>query len=69
MSLSNMQIIRASRQGYVSDDEGFSGFFSWWRSFNLPGKWTVICHENSFAKETSQTAVTDDFGNLVRVPA
>jgi len=55
--------------GYTEHDAGFSGSFSWFTNAILPGKWFVVCHETSFAKERVSRAITDDFGSLVRVPA
>ena len=55
--------------GYSADDCGYSGAFGWTRHALYPGKWLVICFEETFAKELTSFAVTDDFGNLVRVPS
>ena len=51
--------------GYTDDDCGFSGAFGWFRSKLKPGFWIVAVYESSFSK--GGYAVTDDFGNLVRV--
>ena len=58
-----------NRAGYTEHVSGYSGPFSWFRTSFFPGKWLVVSHETSFAKDTTARAVTDDFGNLVRVPA
>lgn len=52
--------------GYSEHDGGYSGAFSWWLSATNPGKW-CICSLRSF--DGGGLAVTDDFGNLVRVAA
>jgi len=65
MKTSGFQIFKTI--GYTEHNCGFSVSFSWFLSSLHPGKWLVICHETSFAKEVTSTAVTDDFGNLVRV--
>ena len=57
------------KHGYSADDCGYSGSFSWSRHARHPGKWLVTCHEDTFAKYLVSMAVTDDFGNLVRVPS
>lgn len=51
--------------GFSGDTNGFSGAFSWFRSTFKPGFWHVIAYEQSFSRDG--WAVTDDFGNLVRV--
>ena len=61
----NFQTIKSV--GYSDDTCGFSGAFSWLRSKTKPGFWHVIAYEQSFSRDGF--AVTDDFGNLVRVPA
>lgn len=50
--------------GFVDDNSGYSGAFSWWRSNSDRGFW-YVCGCGSFTK--SGNAVTDDFGNLVEV--
>lgn len=57
------------KRGYCTDDQGYSGAFSWTKSLMHPGKWIVICYETTFAKSSASFAATDDFGNLVRVPS
>ena len=52
-------------KGYTEYVHGFSGAFTWFRSALKPGFWLVIAHEESFSRDG--WAVTDDFGNLVRV--
>jgi len=55
--------------GYTEHHAGYSGSFSWFTNALFPGKWFVVCHETSFAKEGVSRAVVDDFGSLVRVSA
>lgn len=52
--------------GYVEDAHGYSGAFSWWRS-DMDSRFWFVAGHGPFCK-TGQ-AVTDDFGNLVEVPA
>lgn len=59
----------SKRSGYTEHANGYSGAFSWFTSAHFPGEWLVLCHESSFAKETTSHAVVDNFGSLVRVPA
>ena len=54
----------ATITGYSEHTSGYSGVFSWWLSKTNPGKWR-ICDHGSF--EGDGLAVTDNFGNLVRV--
>ena len=67
MKTSGFQSFKAT--GYTEHNCGFSGFFSWFTNSSFPGKWLVVCHEKSFAKEGVSVAITDNFGSLVRVPA
>ena len=53
--------------GYSEDTCGFSGVFSWFRHKSKPGFWHVVAHVAGFSSDGY--AVTDDFGNLVRVTA
>ena len=61
----NYQSINAA--GFSGDTNGFSGAFSWLRGTTKPGFWHVISYEQSFSRDGF--AVTDDFGDLVRVTA
>lgn len=54
-------------RGFSEDANGYSGVFSWFRSDSKPGIWCVVAYELGFS--SSGYAVTDDFGNLVRVAA
>ena len=57
-----------NRLGYSDDENGYSGAFSWWRNVNR--RWCVTCFEPSFFIDCAVSyAVTDDYGNLVRVPS
>ena len=56
-------------RGYSDEECGFSGAYGWFKHIAYPGKWLVTCYEVTFAKETTCFAITDDFGNLVRVPS
>ena len=67
MKTSGFKIFKTT--GYTEHNCGFSVSFSWFTDAIFPGKWLVVCHETSFAKEGVSRAVVDDFGNLVRVPA
>ena len=58
--------IFTTRTGYTQAAHGFSGAFSWWRRSDDWRFWWVQGHRD-FCE--SGLAVTDDFGNLVRVPA
>lgn len=51
---------------YGYDIGGYSGAFSWWRNTCTPGLWSV-CDHTGFGSIGIDYAVTDDFGNLVRV--
>ena len=51
------------KKGYIEDDHGYSGSFSWWRCAN-PAFWTVIAY-GQFTR--SGIAVCDDYGTLVEV--
>ena len=57
------------RLGYVGDCDGYTGSFSWWRHPFKPGKWQMHCHEKCYKNDSTFDAVTDDFGNIVRVPS
>ncbi len=61
----------ARRCGWIDDQSGYSYSFSWWRNHLKPWHWSVIAHENvnTFANARPMIAITDDFGDLVRVPA
>ncbi len=52
--------------GFQNDIGGYSGAFSWWRNTYMPGLWSV-CDHTGFGTIGISYAVTDDFGNLVRV--
>ena len=58
--------IFTKRTAYTQTDGGYSGSFSWWRNTSRPWLWSVQAHRD-FCQ--SGLAVTDDFGNLVRVPS
>ena len=51
---------------FTESDGGFTGAFSWWRKSDDWRFWYVSGY-GQFCQ--SGLAVTDDFGNLVRVPA
>ena len=51
---------------YTTPNAGYTGSHSWWRNTITPRFWSVQGH-GQFCE--SGLAVTDDFGNLVRVPA
>ena len=59
----NYQAIQS--RGYSEDVSGFSYAFSWFRAASKPGFWHVVAHVPGFSN--GGFAVTDDFGNLVRV--
>jgi len=59
-----MSAVSIKRLGFVDDDSGYSGAFSWWRSNSDRWFW-YVCGHGAFAN--SGAAVTDDFGNLVEV--
>ena len=61
----NYQHIKSN--GFSGDTQGFCGAFSWLRCVSKPGFWHVIAYEPGFSSDGY--AVTDDFGNLVRVTA
>lgn len=50
-----------------ADDIGYNDDFLWSRSYIRPGIWWVNGLKD-LSQATSYAAVTDDFGNLVRVP-
>lgn len=56
--------IFTTRTGYTQAAHGFSGAFSWWRKSDDARFWWVQGH-GQFCE--SGLAVTDDFGDLVRV--
>ena len=58
--------IFTTRTGYTQAAHGFSGAFSWWRKSDDARFW-FVCGHRDFCQ--SGLAVTDDFGNLVRVSA
>ena len=58
--------IWTKRMSYTQAAHGFSGAFSWWRKSD---DWRFWCVQGYRDFCESGLAVTDDFGNLVRVPA
>ena len=58
-----------TRTAWSDDVQGFSGSYLWWRHHTRPGKWSVLAFESDLGFSNNGIAVTDDFGNLARVPA
>ena len=56
-----------TKSGYSAHDGGYSGTFGWTTHASHPGRWLVTFYGSAFAKASVSFAVTDDFGNLVRV--
>jgi hypothetical protein len=52
--------------GYTEDCNGYSVMFSWWRN-TIDARFWSICSHTEFGRDCR--AVTDDFGNLVKVAA
>jgi hypothetical protein len=52
--------------GYTDDCNGYNGSFSWWRN-KLDARFWSVCAHTAFGR--GGLAVTDDFGNLVKVAA
>ena len=61
--------VLTTRTGLSDHARGFSGAYSWWRSKTHPGKWMVSALDCDLGFSNDGIAVTDDFGNLARVPA
>lgn len=59
-----MNLIRTT--GYVDDIRGYSGAFSWWRSA-VDRRFHTVMDMTGFCAEKTCRAVTDDYGNLVKV--
>ena len=59
----NYQLIKS--EGFSGNVSGYSYSFSWFRHESKPGFWHVVAHVPGFSSDGY--AVTDDFGNLVRV--
>lgn len=54
--------------GFTEDTRGGCSVFFWFR-IKANHRWMVIVDCGNFAAEPMAYATTDDFGNLVRVPA
>ena len=52
--------------GYLDDCNGYSGAYSWWRN-TVDRRFHSVIDCTGFNTASAMLAVTDDYGNLIKV--